>query len=150
MTHPSARPNPPTVALKDTLESTLSQLSRHIGTPLALDKTGRCTFSIGGFSAPITVEWVDEARLVAVHTATLEDHPDAPSSAISHKLLKIHAFGGLTLGCQYWRIPDDTLRVGTLLFGPALGEDELLEAIGRVVKYNARLETLPSQIAERG
>ncbi len=149
MTSPPARPSPPTFALKGALESTLSQLSRHVGKPLALDKTGRCTFVIGGFSAPITVEWVEEARLVAVHTATLEDQSGAPPASMSHKLIKIHAFGGLTLGCQYWRLPDETLRVGTLLFGPTLGEDELLEAIGRVVKYNALLETLPSQLAER-
>lgn len=149
MTSTATSPNFPTIALKDALESTLSQLSRHIGKKLALDKTGRCNFIVGGFTAPVTIEWVEESRLVAIHTATLEDHPSAKLTSMSHKLLKLHAFGGLTLGCQYWRLPDDTLRVGTVLFGPTLGEDELLEAIGRVVKYNALLETLPSQLAEK-
>lgn len=137
----------PKFSTKEALILALAEIARHTQTPLALDKKDRCTFQIGKFPAPVTIDWIESARCVAVHAAALPMLSPEDSLAAAAQLLGVHALGAITLGCQFWRMPDGQIRVGAMLYGPSFTTDELLEVIGRVAQYSAKVQSAPLEKA---
>lgn len=128
--HPDRR------GLRDEVDAALARLGRLVNLPLSLDAHGRCSVQIGAFK-PVTFEWVEQARCLAVYAPWSVASGGGPAA---EQLLALHAAGAYSLGTSFWRLPDGRLRVGQVLCGPRLDEDHLLEAAGRVVKMVARLE----------
>lgn len=125
-------------SFRQEVDAALARLGRAVGLPLTLGREGATTVRIGGFQAPITFEWVEPARCLAVHAPW----PGSQGGGLpAEQLMALHTGGVGSFGTSFWRLPDGQLRIGALLYGPTLSEDHLLEAAGRVAKMAARVPT---------
>lgn len=123
-------------SFRQEVDAAMASLGRAVGVPLSLGQAGSATVRIGGFPTPITFEWVEPARCLAVHAPWTGSQG---GGLAAEQLMTLHTGGAWSLGTSFWRLPDGRLRIGALLYGPTLTEDHLLEAAGRVAKMAARI-----------
>ncbi len=117
--------------LRTALDGSLLELGARIGHALELDDDGAVALQCCEPPSDVVIEWIDAASCVAIH-APFPVPPSVDRAALAGVLLKCHLAGAATAGCSFWMLPDESVRVGFVLAGTALGVDQLVEAIGRV------------------
>ena len=118
---------------RSTLEAALKAAGERAGQPLELNSAGSVGLAVGPERTEVVIDWVEKGGCAAVHAAlSLPEGVDLHQAA--RVLMQAHLAGAATRGCTFWLVPDGSVRVGALLLGPTCGEEEVLEAVGRVVE----------------
>lgn len=119
--------------LRRSLEAAVAELGGRLRLPLQLGGADAVALRFGDPPEDIVIEWVERGQCVAVHAAFVVP-PEVDRKELAAALLRGHVAGLATLGCTFWALPDDSLRVGLTLVGPTLAGPELAESLARVSK----------------